>query len=495
MLTKLVSNISFSLLLLCSIAAQGQFAYFNKTYDSGLSTNQTDAIWDNACHEVNTGFKCFAWTSDNITEETGVFFLSFTPEGDTIYTKKHLFNDIRQVTQNAIMCEDSSFTLAGTARILPEDVNQVALFKLDKDGDILWRKYHGTDSTFENVNHHIKTSDGGYALCGSTSNLTATVSDCYILKLDSMGEFEWQHAIGGSNYEAFRSLIETSDRGFLLLGWTRSFGAGLRDFYLVKTDSMGNFEWQETYGTEEEEIGARIIKLTDGNYLLTGSSGGVGGSFGKAYKINSNNNSIIWEKQYTYDQNSGNNIHTTYELADGNLVSAGMTNNTSNAGWLLKTNSDGELIWQREYDYNGNTDLFYGLLPTSDNGFLLQGQMQHGVQPGQDAWLVKVDEWGCEFENCTVGIEEEANQKVHVNTYPNPFNNSFNVSYQLESEAKELKLEVFDLLGRNVHTEMQYNNSGGRRTIDMGDCLGVYILRMTADDKVVYQTKVLCSQN
>lgn len=92
-------------------------------------------------------------------------------------------------------------------------------------------------------------------------------------------------------------------------------------------------------------------------------------------------------------------------------------------------------------------------------------------------------------------VTQQSEKLTGFNVYPNPFSNSFNVTYQLDNEARELKLEVFDLLGRNVHKEIQYNNSEGTRTIDMGNCLGVYILRMTADNKVVYQTKVLCSQN
>lgn len=81
-----------------------------------------------------------------------------------------------------------------------------------------------------------------------------------------------------------------------------------------------------------------------------------------------------------------------------------------------------------------------------------------------------------------------------INIYPNPFQNSFNITYQLEEEAAELQIEVFDLLGRTVLTEKIYNTSGGTKLIELGDCQGVYIVRIRSGDKTLYQAKLICQQ-
>jgi len=85
----------------------------------------------------------------------------------------------------------------------------------------------------------VETSDGGYALAGVTSSFGAGLSDFWLVKTDSSGNMEWNQTYGGTEYEVAYSLVATSDGGYALAGSTRSFGAGGYDFWLVKTDANG----------------------------------------------------------------------------------------------------------------------------------------------------------------------------------------------------------------------------------------------------------------
>ena len=89
----------------------------------------------------------------------------------------------------------------------------------------------------------IQTSDGGYAIAGYTQSFGAGSGDVYVVKLDANGNLQWTKTIGGPEGEAGFSLIQTSDGGYANAGYTQSFGAGQLDVYVVKLDANGNLQW------------------------------------------------------------------------------------------------------------------------------------------------------------------------------------------------------------------------------------------------------------
>jgi len=350
------------------------------------------------------------------------------------------------------------------------------LIRFKATGEIISEWVYGYSDRIDIPQHFIHTSDGGYHISGQTQYPQQSDGQLYAVKIDSMGTVQWEEEYGGSQYESGASGLQTPDGGFMLLGWTRSYGAGQRDFYLVKTDAQGNELWHETYGTNREEIGASIIRLHDGNYLLTGSGShpSGSGSIAKVYKIDPEGN-VIWAQTYTYQSNTGHNFHKTIETWNGDLVSVGMTNLLSNAGYLVKTDSLGEVIWQREYDKNENTDLFYSVLATDDGGFLLSGQAINETTNSQDAWLLKVDSIGCPYPNCTVGIDEQE-RTVLVDVWPNPCTDVLNI--EAADRSATIEMTVTDMSGRAVTTPDPSLQRGEPLRMDVS-CWpsGVYILK------------------
>lgn len=133
----------------------------------------------------------------------------------------------------------------------------------------LWSQTYGTKGG-EIAYSVIETSDGGYALAGVTFFVDTEGKDFLLVKTDAKGNMQWNHTYGGTNNDCAYDLIQTSDGGYAIAGYTRSFGATFTDFWLVKTDANGNSEWNQTYGGPENEVAHSLIETSDGGFALAG---------------------------------------------------------------------------------------------------------------------------------------------------------------------------------------------------------------------------------
>jgi hypothetical protein len=179
-------------------------------------------------------------------------------------------------------------------------------------------------------NQIIETSDGGYAIIGTTGSYAQGNSKMYLLKLNSNLEKEWTKVYGGNNIEWGKSLVETED-GFLLLGFTNSFGAGGYDVYLVKCDFDGEMLDYKTYGGGDWDFGNHIVKFGD-NYVISGETYtfSSGGSDAWVIQIDADGNEI-WSGNFGGSQDDfansafvANNslmvVGTSYSFSDKSKV-------------------------------------------------------------------------------------------------------------------------------------------------------------------------------
>lgn len=463
-------------LSLCSLHAHTQTVYFDSLYDSG--THNPEGIWKGGTVEINDGYFTLGYVLYP-NDEGKLLTFQIDYEGNLVSLHElESASNVEEISGNLLQINDSIFIALSYYGNLDQPgtiQGDFCLTQFNIGGDTIWKKVYGKDTLQEIPQFFIRTTDNGYAIIGQ-SIVEANNGDVYLIKTDSSGNFEWEQYYGGGAYDSGSSLLQTEDNGFMMLGWTRSFGAGQRDFYLIKTDSIGNQQWQRTYGGGNNDSGQHIIKLSDNNYLLCGASALTSG-VGRLIKIDNLGN-IIWNKTYHYDQQPSSEIFWAIELEDGSIISTGITDKQgeSNAGWLLKADSAGNMLWQRKYNKNYSIDLFYDVIKTSDNGFLLSGFAFNLDYNNQDAWLLKVDSIGCAYEDCTVGIEEEI--PLFVIVYPNPAKTEITVSGyspsylklvntvgQTVSESKSNKvsvadlsdglyvLQMFDAKGQQVKTE------------------------------------------
>jgi hypothetical protein len=140
---------------------------------------------------------------------------------------------------------------------------------------MLWNKTYG-GALNDQPNSMTLTSDGGYAIFGGTASFGAGGNDAWLVKTDSSGNMQWNKTYGGTGTESALYTIQTSDGGYALTGSTPSFAVGGVDIYIIKTDASGNQLWQKTYGGTANEDGYSLIQTSDGRYAIVGQTRSFG---------------------------------------------------------------------------------------------------------------------------------------------------------------------------------------------------------------------------
>lgn len=178
------------------------------------------------------------------------------------------------IVSDLIESSDGGYVLAGSIDAYFDDEN-FWLVKTDADGNMMWNQTYGGEN-YDRCSTVVETSDGGYALAGSTFSLSGDDSDFWLIKTDSNGDVEWSHTYGGTENDMANSMVLTSDEGFALFGTTGSYGDADEDSLLIKTDTDGNMQWNQTYGESGNEVGTALVETNDGRFVL----GGYTTSFG-----------------------------------------------------------------------------------------------------------------------------------------------------------------------------------------------------------------------
>jgi hypothetical protein len=253
----------------------------------------------------------------------------------------------------------------------------------------------------------INTSDGGFALAGYTYSDGAGSSDMWLVKTDDTGQVEWEQNYGGTKSDYGFSIIATIDGGYVLGGGTESYGAGNTDMWLVKTDNQGEIEWNQTFGGIEDDYAFPTVQTSDEGFLLGGRthSFGAGDSDMCLVKIN-NQGEIEWN--HTYGGKSADSGDDVIIASDGGYVIVGGTESYGTGVadmWLVKTNPLGEIEWN--HTYGGiNEDRATAVLMASDRGYVITGLTQSFGAGNRDMWLVKTDSSGQPEWNQTFGGKE-----------------------------------------------------------------------------------------
>lgn len=266
---------------------------------------------------------------------------------------------------------------------------ELSLVKTDSEGNLEFATMFGGSNT-EVANSLVQTTDGGYALAGYTSSYGAGNFDFWLVKTDSDGFFEWSQTYGGTGYDLAHSLIQTGDGGYALGGITDSFGAGSNDFWLIKTDKRGNMQWNQTYGGIDDDKGTALVQTGDNGYAFAGYTGSYGvGSYDSWLVKTYSNGTLEWSQTY-----GGTNADLTTSLvqtADGGFALAGYTASYGVGGsdfWLVKTDSSGSFEWNQTYG-GAISDYAHSVVQTEDGGYALAGETNSYGAGNYDFWLVK----------------------------------------------------------------------------------------------------------
>jgi hypothetical protein len=301
-----------------------------------------------------------------------------------------------------ITTSDGNFVIAGaTSSYGPNPgTGNAYVLKVNGAGDTLWTNVYGGDGG-EDVDAVHQTSDGGYILAGYTSSLGAAPADCYLLKLDAAGTLEWARNYGGTEYEEARAVQQTSDGGYILVGYTTSFGVGTpsqKNVYIVKTNSVGDTAWTRTYGGINAETAFGVEQTADEGYMVAGLTGSYGAGSTDAWLLRLDaSGDTLWT--HTYGGPGGDGAYWLARTNDGGYAMAGYTASYTpgiNDQYLLKVDAAGTLLWARHYG-GADHDQANCVQQTTDGGYVLSGITKSfgpGVPAQNNYYVVKTNSVG-----------------------------------------------------------------------------------------------------
>lgn len=418
------------------------------------------------------------------------------------------FASIEQTIDGGYILGGSSLSnISGEKTENNKGANDYWILKLDNLGNIEWQETIGGQN--QDWLYSIEQiTDGGYILGGSSmsdisgdkteDNLGVPYStDIWIVKLDAIGNIQWQNTIGGRNDEGLASILQTEEGGFIIGGMSNSIissdktedSKGEKDFWIVKLDAVGNIEWQKTIGGQNHDQLTSIEQTTDDGYILGGySASNISGdksenSDGWDYWVVKldKNGSINWENTIVGDR--ADELNSIHQTIDGGYILGGKStsgisgdktenNKGWNDYWVIKLDINGNIIWQKVIGGNATDDL-QDLQQTNDGGFILAGFSQSEISGDKtensqgggdfDYWIVKL---GPDLPLSTeINLEYVVSELFSLKSaYPNPFNPKTTIRYGLEID-NQVKIEIYDLSGKLLSTLHNNNQTQGWHSV------------------------------
>lgn len=243
-----------------------------------------------------------------------------------------------------------------------------------------------------------QTLDGQYIIAGSSSSKGFGQTDVYLMKLDSMGQIIWDKYIGGFGIEVGRSVLQLSDSGFVVVGYTNSYGAGGYDVFLFRTDKNGNMVWQKSFGGVDWDFGNDLTIGSDGNIYVVGytysfGSGKKDGLFLK-YDLSGN---LLLNKCFGGVENE--ELSSIINTNDNFLASVGYTESYKDSlgdFYFLKLDLNGDTLFTKSYGNQGKS-LLNDLVQFPSGDYILVGAETYTDLPFTQSYRGFMNSTGSSF--------------------------------------------------------------------------------------------------
>ncbi|WP_163410245.1 T9SS type A sorting domain-containing protein [Flavobacterium ajazii] len=438
---------------------------------------------------------------------------------------------------------DGGFILAGTSDS-PEGFQKKEpckgladfwVIKLDARGEEQWQRTIGGSGQDELL-CVFQAKDGGYILGGSsgsgpiadnkpieTSKANTSKNsfnkseksrgnmDYWVVKLDKEGNIEWQKTFGGQYADILRSMQQTTDNGYILLGYSNSpvsgdkteGNRGAGDYWIIKINDLGTIEWQQTYGADGDDQPYIIYQTKDEGYIVGGNSNSknpltpLGGivSNGTDYWVLKldKEGGVIWSKTYDFGKvdiltSMVVNDDQSYLIggyakteAKRSLINdmakkagVGKEQDGINDYIAMKIDKDGEEFWSKTVGSNGE-DILRKLFETRDGGYLMAGTSNSDSSKDKNSAIGSNDFWVVKLKD-KAKVEKV---KATIEAIPNPAGSFTNVI--IGHDFKEGTATVIDIMG---HTLQHFAISGRTVPINLGNyAQGVYLVKIKTNVK------------
>jgi hypothetical protein len=300
---------------------------------------------------------------------------------------------------------DGGFIVGGATVSFSGGSSDLWLIKLDESGNQVWDQIYGGASDDDVLS--IQQIDGGYVLSGLTESFGGGGEDFWLIRTTETGTEMWSRTYGGPDHDRAQSVRQTPDGGFVICGGTMSFGSGLQDVWLLRTDGNGHEIWSRTYGGSWDDKAYTVLLADDGGYVLCGYRGVVEGDSDVWLVKVDQAGDIIWDR--TYGGPGWDNAYSCQRARDGGFILAGYSfsaDNSNQDAWIIKTDEHGDLQWDRMFREPGTGNI-YSARETHDGGFILAGLSNSHRDGNFDVWLGRTDAGGNALWTRTLGGTED----------------------------------------------------------------------------------------
>jgi hypothetical protein len=316
---------------------------------------------------------------------------------------------------------DGGYVIVGQTGDLLSGMVDVYLIKTDSLGTVERDTTYG-GVLYDRGSYTEQTSDGGYIVVGQTESFGAGGGDVYLLKVNALGGVQWDTTYGGSLDDGGCCVRETADRGYIIAGLTSSVGAGGSDVYLIKTDSLGNTQWDMAFGGTSDDCGYSVEETFDGGYVVSGWTNSFGAGLYDVYLLKTDSmGDLLWD--LTYGGASDDWSNSVRQTSDSGFVVAGYTNSFGTGGgdvYLLKTDENG-LTGISESSSRARISISYvRLLQNSPNPFYHSTTISYSLPSSTQITLSIYDITGRLVETLVNETQEPGIRQVRWSRKSNP---------------------------------------------------------------------------
>lgn len=427
-------------------------------------------------------------------------FFSLTVAAQQHFTETYSLNN-RSIGYSIIKV-DNGYVIAGSSYIDNLKKKDIIVLKVANDGSVRWFKTIGGYNDEEA--YEIKeTSDKGFVLTGYSKSYAVTGTDSfnvYLAKLDSSGSVQWSKCYGGNSTDIGYSVYQTHDAGFIITGYTKSFSSSMENVYVFKTNASGNLLWSKSIGSSGTDIGRSVIETSDHNFIIAGYTDGFNSQGNVVYvlKLDSVGN-LRWSKKYDFSY-SNTKLHfgfSVIESIDHKYIIAGGVGLNSFIGdggaLLLKTDTAGNKLWAHRYPLNSGYNKAYSVKQTPDGGYIMAGFMAVSTPA-----LIKVNSNGIEEWNWLYAIPGSGNGFGYSATYTDSGGFIMTGYFKVASDTV-IALVKTDSSGLGCQNSNSYYSTGDNPSCSVGVVSSTIIpggisidINSISENSVTYSVNQVC---
>ncbi len=383
MKNKILNSVLIVLILLFSLRNSHAFdkIYGEREADEALSIQQLE----------NNEYIAVGYKRSLNRRDKNIWILKFNKDGEKIWDKS-VFGMTDDAGHSIQVTGDKNYIVTGYTESKGQGAGDVWVLKFDKNGERIWEKTFG-GSSLDTGEAVLQTKDKGYIVVGNTESKGAGLSDIWVLKLDKDGNLLWDKTFGGEKPDRAKSIQITEDSGYIIAGTTESKGEGAYDIWVFKLDKHGTVLCDKTYGGEQSETANSILQTKDKGYIIAGrtSSKGAGKSDIWVMKLNKDGG-LEWDKTFGgTEEEEGNFIVQTKDK--GYIIAGRRTKTTRIEALILKLDKDGNVAWEKDFTEN-HKNIINAIQQTKDKGYICAGGKQPQNSNNIDLWILKLDKNG-----------------------------------------------------------------------------------------------------